>query len=117
MLAARIGDSGIYVLATAERLPFADAAFELVTIASAIHWFGREAIGELRRVLGANGWIVVCDVLFRAEMAGLDEFTEWMRSEGSVRYPPVARHDHSSSTVTAADLRKPGKPIFDAKSR
>lgn len=46
--------------------------------------------------------MVVYDVWFRAEMAGLDEFTEWMRSEGSVRYPPVPRHDHSSSTVTAA---------------
>lgn len=39
MLAARTDDVALYVLAAAERLPFADQSFDLVTIASAIHWF------------------------------------------------------------------------------
>ena len=102
MLAARNRNAGIYVLATAERLPFADAAFELVTVASAIHWFGGQAIQEIGRVIGGDRWLVVYDVWFRAEMAGINEFAEWMRAEGSARYRPVPKHDDSPSTVTKA---------------
>jgi ubiquinone/menaquinone biosynthesis C-methylase UbiE len=104
MLAARIDHTAIYVLAQAERLPFADAVFELVTIASAIHWFGPEAIYELGRVLGPSGWLVVYDVWFRGEMVGAEEFAEWMRGEASSRYRPVPKHQHSASTLATAGL-------------
>jgi ubiquinone/menaquinone biosynthesis C-methylase UbiE len=104
MLAARTDHSAMYVLAQAERLPFADAVFELVTIASAIHWFGPEAIHELGRVLGPSGWLVVYDVWFRGEMVGADEFAEWMRGEASSRYRPVPKHQYSASTLATAGL-------------
>jgi ubiquinone/menaquinone biosynthesis C-methylase UbiE len=104
MLAARIDHTALYVLAQAERLPFADAVFELVTIASAILWFGPEAIHELGRVLGPNGWLVVYDVWFRGEMVGADEFAEWMRGEASSRYRPVPKYQYSASTLATAGL-------------
>jgi ubiquinone/menaquinone biosynthesis C-methylase UbiE len=69
MLATRTEHTALYVLAAAERLPFVERSVDLVTVASAIHWFKREAIAEVARVLIAAGWLVVYDVWFRAEMA------------------------------------------------
>src|SRR3954471_15359442 len=40
-----------YVSAAAERLPFPDAAFDLASVASAIHWFPPAGMREVRRVL------------------------------------------------------------------
>ena len=51
MLRARSESLGSYVLAAAELLPFRDEAFDLATVASALHWFGGQALGEVARVL------------------------------------------------------------------
>lgn len=99
MLRARGPDDGAwYVRAQAERLPFRDGAFDLMTIASAIHWFAPEAIGEIDRVLGATAWLVVYDVWFRAEMVGVDAFSEWMRGL-SQRYPSVQKHEFTQVSL------------------
>jgi len=72
MLRARVrGGRAHYVGARAEQLPFREGTFELATIASAVHWFGPEAVGEIGRVLKPSAWLVVYDVRFRAEMLGL----------------------------------------------
>jgi ubiquinone/menaquinone biosynthesis C-methylase UbiE len=106
MLAARTDLASLYVLAAAERLPFVDGSFDLVTIASAIHWFDPEAIAEVARVLTAAGWLVVYDVWFRAEMADVPEFGEWAQGEGLSRYRPVAKHEYDERILALVGFKR-----------
>ena len=106
MLAVRTDHTALFVLASAERLPFADGSFDLVTIASAIHWLRSEAISEIARVLNAPGWLVVYDVWFRAEMADVPEFREWARGDGLSRYRPVAKHEYNEATLDFAEFER-----------
>jgi ubiquinone/menaquinone biosynthesis C-methylase UbiE len=53
---ARTSPHVYFVAGTAERLPFTDGAFELVTVSSAAHWFDQEAfLTEARRVMRSSG--------------------------------------------------------------
>jgi SAM-dependent methyltransferase len=84
-----------YTQAAAERIPFEDAAFDLATICSALHWFGPPALRELHRVVRAEGTLVVYDVWFPAEMVGEPRFAEWMSEVCAPRYPSVPKqHDN-----------------------
>jgi SAM-dependent methyltransferase len=93
------GGRARYVRASAENLPFSDGVFDLSTIASAIHWFDREAITELGRVLGTVAVLAVYDVWFRAEMNGVAGFANWMNAMSNERYPPVAKNRFTPSTL------------------
>jgi SAM-dependent methyltransferase len=106
MLATRTEHTAHYVLAAAERLPFADRSFDLVTVASAIHWFQRDAITEVARVLIAVGWVVVYDVWLRAEMADVPQFETWMKGDGSSRYRPVAKHEYDDAALAHAGFER-----------
>jgi ubiquinone/menaquinone biosynthesis C-methylase UbiE len=81
-----------YVLAAAERLPFADAAFDLVTIASAIHRFEPPALTDCRRVLHDDGHLLVYDIWFPAEMTGEPDFGEQLAGIVERRYPAVVKY-------------------------
>ena len=99
MLRARAPATGAwYVRAQAERLPFRDGTFDLMSIASAIHWFASEAIEEIGRVLRPTAWLVVYDVWFRAQMVGADAFGEWMGSMWR-RYPSVRKHEFTPASL------------------
>ncbi len=60
---ARLGAAAALECAPAERLPFADGAFDVVVSTSALHFFRRPdtALAEARRVLAPGGRIVVTD--------------------------------------------------------
>jgi ubiquinone/menaquinone biosynthesis C-methylase UbiE len=90
------------VLAKAELLPFRDDAFDLVTVASALHWFGRQALSEVARVLTPGGSLVVYDVWFRAKMADVPAFRDWATGGGLSRYASVPKHRHSTETLRTA---------------
>ena len=50
----------MYVRAPAEKLPFPDAVFDVVTSFSAFHWFANtQALGEIARVLKPKGYFFV----------------------------------------------------------
>jgi ubiquinone/menaquinone biosynthesis C-methylase UbiE len=102
MLQRRSESRGYYVLAAAELLPFRDDVFDLATIASALHWFGPDALGEVVRVLRPGGSLVVYDVWFPAEMRGVAAFHQWATGEGLSRYVSVPRHAHDRETLQAA---------------
>jgi ubiquinone/menaquinone biosynthesis C-methylase UbiE len=102
MLRARSDSRGYYVLAAAELLPFRSHFFNLVTAASALHWFEREAIEEVARVLESDGALVVYDVWFPAEMPEVPAFHEWATGEELSRYRSVPRHQHDQDTLRAA---------------
>lgn len=108
------------VAATAESLPFRSASFDVVTCASAFHWFANDhAVGEIHRVLGPHGRLGI--VWNRRD--GLDgwaaefwEITEahrrdtpgyrtgaWRTAlEGSGRFGPIV--EHRSENVQRLDL-------------
>lgn len=81
-----------YFVASAERLPFADDEFDLLTISQAFHWLDREKfLGEAARVLRAGGWLVVYDNYFSGQMAENAEFQTWYRDSYLKSYPPPPR--------------------------
>lgn len=60
MLHALRSKGGLAVRALAEALPFATSSTEVVTVATAFHWFDqRRAISEFNRVLVAGGRLVI----------------------------------------------------------
>jgi ubiquinone/menaquinone biosynthesis C-methylase UbiE len=110
MLRARSESLGSYVLAAAELLPFRDEAFDLATVASALHWFGGQALSEVARVLTPAAPLVVYDVWFRAEMADVTAFHGWATGGGLSRYASVPKHRHDTETLRAAGF----EPLWDA---
>jgi ubiquinone/menaquinone biosynthesis C-methylase UbiE len=81
-----------YVEASAENLPFPDGSFDLVTAASAFHWFDRyRFLSEASRVLSVFGWLVVYDNFFFNEMRENAEYGRWHRDLYLSRYPVPPR--------------------------
>jgi ubiquinone/menaquinone biosynthesis C-methylase UbiE len=80
-----------YLNATAEHLPFATSEFDLVTIASAFHWFDEERfIEELKRVLKKDARVVIYETHL-SHLADCPEFKEWISKTFRKRYPGPPR--------------------------
>jgi SAM-dependent methyltransferase len=77
-----------YELGRAEELNFANGAFELVTVGSALHWFARDRFyAACRRVLAEDGALVVYNDHFTAHMQGVVKCKQWMRTRFVKRFP------------------------------
>ncbi len=93
----------LYCAALAEEVPFADASFDLVAAALALHWFDRERfLSEAARVLVPDGWLFIYNTWFAGTMLGCPEFSAWSREEYVSRYPmppragrPIVTRDES----------------------
>ncbi len=105
MLAQAPQDERIrYLEAPAEELPFADESFDLITVASAFHWFDRARfLDEARRVLRRSGWLIVYDNAFLGKMTENAGYERWHRERYLARYPspprdrrPLTNEDASS---------------------
>ena len=87
-------ESGVkYVVASAERLPFGENEFDLITISQAFHWLdGDRFLPEASRVLRPLGWLVAYDNYFSSgRMEEEPEFRRWFREEYLERYPAPPR--------------------------
>jgi cyclopropane fatty-acyl-phospholipid synthase-like methyltransferase len=108
---ARLEPLGMAVhVARAEELPFADLAFERVTMNTAVHLFRRpEAFAEARRVLAGDGALAICTV----DPACVDDF--WLAG----LFPSYAEIDRgrfpSTSTLTS-ELRAAGFTSVEAQT-
>ncbi|HEV2864616.1 MAG TPA: class I SAM-dependent methyltransferase [Pyrinomonadaceae bacterium] len=93
MLSHAPKDAGLsFCLASAERLPFGEQAFDLLTICQAFHWLDRgKFLAEARRVVKEGGWLVVYDNYFTARMEGRGPFGEWHRGPYLQRFPVPPR--------------------------
>lgn len=81
-----------YLVASAEKLPFAENEFELVTLSSAFHWLDREKfLKEADGVLRTGGWLVVYDNYVSGQMEENTEFQTWYREGYLKKYPPPPR--------------------------
>jgi SAM-dependent methyltransferase len=102
LAAARRHPSVHYVRAPAETLPFRDAAFAAVTVASGIHWFDQDRFfAEAHRVLAASGWLAVYDHYFLGEMEDVPTFADWMRDSYVPRFPAPPRGRHFDAETEA----------------
>ena len=92
-----------YVEAPAERMPFDDANFGLVTVALAYHWFDQRKFAlEARRVLRPDGWLAIYNDGFGGRMNDNTNFETWYRESYLPRYPAPPRNNRSISDVEAS---------------
>jgi ubiquinone/menaquinone biosynthesis C-methylase UbiE len=81
-----------YCVASAENIPANDHAFDLLTLSSVFHWLNRSAFfSEARRVLRAQGWLIVYDNYFSARMEENHAFQAWGCDHYGTRYPSPPR--------------------------
>ena len=96
-LAAREGVQVDFLVGRAEDIDAPDGAFEVVTAGQCWHWFDRPAAAaECRRVLVANGTLVICyfdwlpvpgNVVAATEALILEHNPEWPLAGGLGMYP------------------------------
>lgn len=92
-----------YVQGQAERLPFVNDTFDLVTVALAFHWFDQARfLSEVRRTLRPRGWLVLYNNGFTGAMRENPDYQDWMREVYSTRFPVPPRHSEPL-TPAAAD--------------
>lgn len=83
------------LLGTAESIPIADAAVDVVSVAQAFHWFDRAAAcAEIARVLKPGG---VLGLLWNHS----DPTSRWDRAAHRIAHPAVGESD--GTTTSAAD--------------
>jgi SAM-dependent methyltransferase len=81
-----------YRQSAAEKTPFCDARFDLITAAQAYHWFNHGAfLSESYRVLRVPGWLLVYTSWFTGEMKDEPTFSDWFKGEYLRRYPAPPR--------------------------
>lgn len=90
--AAGAGKTIIYTKGRAEELDFAAEEFELVTVGSALHWFGQDLFfAQCRKVLRKTGALVVYNDHFTTHMRSAVECKRWMRTRFAKRFPTLQR--------------------------
>jgi SAM-dependent methyltransferase len=88
-----------YVVASAERLPFKDRVFDIITLSQVFHWLDRESfLPEARRVLSPHGWLIVYDNYFSGHMVENEEFHTWYTEEYLMNYPSTPRAELNFTT-------------------
>jgi SAM-dependent methyltransferase len=82
------GERSAYMNAAAEALPVADSSIDLLTVASALHWFDQPAFfAEAARTLRDGGWLVVYDYYFLGQIEGQPRFSAWNQDVYLQRFP------------------------------
>jgi ubiquinone/menaquinone biosynthesis C-methylase UbiE len=93
LAAAPVAVSVRYVAARAEQLPFAGHTFDLLTAASALHWFDRAAfLAEAGRILRPGSWLAPYENGFSGRMLEDPVFERWIRETYAMRYPQPSRN-------------------------
>ncbi len=83
-----------YALAPADKQPFANDTFDLVTVSSGVHWFTIDSfLVEANRLLKSKCYLVIYDNFFLAEMEGSNAFKTWHEQVYLLRYPAPLRND------------------------
>jgi ubiquinone/menaquinone biosynthesis C-methylase UbiE len=84
-----------YAVATAEKQPFDDAEFDLITVSSGVHWFNIDAfLMEANRLLKMKGWLVIYENFFAGEMEENEEFKKWANEVYLQRFPSPPRNKY-----------------------
>jgi ubiquinone/menaquinone biosynthesis C-methylase UbiE len=82
-----------YTIAPAEKQPFENDEFDLITVSSGVHWFNIDAfLNEANRLLKNQGWLVIYENFFAGEMEGRDDFKTWLKEVYLQRFPSPPRN-------------------------
>jgi len=83
-----------YEIAAAEKQPFKDHEFDLITVSSGVHWFNIEKfLKESHRLLKKNAWLVLYENHFSGDMQGETHFSFWYQEVYMNKFPPPPRND------------------------
>jgi len=83
-----------YTLARAEKQPFDDNYFDLITVCSGVHWFEIDKfLLETHRLLKSQAWLILYDNFFIAEMDNHPEFKNWYEQVYCIKFPAPARNN------------------------
>ena len=106
MLAEALHDVHIhYFLAPAEQMPFPDASFDLLTVASAFHWLDRRRfLAEASRLLRSSGWLVIYGNGFQSTMQENSAFQHWNEQTYLARYPIPPRNNQPLTPTEARNF-------------
>jgi ubiquinone/menaquinone biosynthesis C-methylase UbiE len=89
----------------AEALPVRSHEFDLVSVASAYHWFDHDRfLAEAQRVLKLQGWLVLYKAGSTGKAVSHPEFDRWKRDVLNARYPKVARNGERLTPERAAEF-------------
>lgn len=84
-----------YKVAPAEKQPFNDNFFDIVTVSSGVHWFNiNDFLNETNRILKSKSWLVIYDNFFISEMQDVSEFSTWFSEIYCSKYPSPSRNDN-----------------------
>ncbi len=90
--------------APAERLPFPDASFDLITVCMAYHWFDQPRfLAEAKRLLRPNGTLVVYNSYFPGVMAGNDQYQQ-AHANYTSQFPTPARSNKHPTQADAGNV-------------
>jgi ubiquinone/menaquinone biosynthesis C-methylase UbiE len=96
-----------YINASAEKLPFADASFPLVTASMAFHWFERGPfLAETARVLQPSGKLIIYSGGFLGKVPKHPELEHWYWRKFMQRYPIPT--DFNKQPLTEQEARPYG---------
>jgi len=95
-------DAGDLAAASAERLPFRCATFDVLAVGLAFHWLERgPLLSEAIRVLRDPGWLVIYDNWFPGNMRENPAFHGWYDQAYLSNFPSPARDRRPLSTSEA----------------
>ncbi len=88
-----------YQLACAEKQPFADDTFDLITVCSGVHWFKIDHfLLEAKRLLKSKSLLIIYDNFFLAEMKGNPNFKDWYENIYLKKFQAPPRNDQYNWT-------------------
>lgn len=91
---ASLHDKIQYSIASAEKQPFANNKFDLITVGSGVHWFNIDRfLMEVNRLLKSKSWLVLYENHFISEMVGNDRFTNWFPTVYLKEFPSPPRNN------------------------
>ncbi len=96
---ARRDDRINYTVAPAEKQPFKDNFFDLITVSSGVHWFDIDRfLEEANRLLKSKAWLVLYENHFIAEMEGNENFSAWFPDVYLKKFPSPPRNNNYNWT-------------------
>lgn len=83
-----------YSLSPAEKQPFDDDTFDLITVSSGVHWFDIDTfLPEARRILKSRSWLVLYENYFNSAMEGVEGFKQWCTDVYLRQFPSPPRNN------------------------